>query len=555
VIADLPDPPRPRVVIASAAIATLIGTLLFPFEFIGPDQGEFLPLIRHALDPAHLRTDWFVNSHAGLSVREAYVWLLAALSRACDSAVVAHRVVWYVTAITSTVAAAGFAAAFGAGRWTTLAFATTVAVVYASVFSFATTTFADPTPAPSFVAQALSLGSWALLLWGYPISAVIVGMAASLLHLQVGPIALMLGGVAVAFRDRRLGFAAVLPAIAGVMILLSGFVLFGIDSREVSRQSTYLMVYVRMPWHYVPWDFPITQYVYLAMSLIALVWIAWNRGGPVGRFITGLLAGLTLLAVAGILALTVPGLQTLSKLSPFRVWVLTAPIAGAAMAAMLMSLHERFRPRWVVSANAVLYLIVMASAAKMRFLGLATVLIAIASTPLPRALLRSDIVTTVAVVLLTATLSVGSWRTAREWIDEPGDRSAETQRLYAPRAALAACLRESTDADAVFLVPPDQVEWRIDMERAIFVDVKAFPFKGHDILEWYRRMNLILQQPVPAPFAAGEITSAYRKLTAVQVTDLAKSEGLDYFVTDKDYPAFATACAVGEWRAYTLPRS
>ena len=53
--------------------------------------------------------------------------------------------------------------------------------------------------------------------------------------------------------------------------------------------------------------------------------------------------------------------------------------------------------------------------------------------------------------------------------------------------ALTIAARDTTDPDAVFLIPWDWQQWRVLANRAVVVDRKAFPFQERAMEEWYER--------------------------------------------------------------------
>ena len=105
--------------------------------------------------------------------------------------------------------------------------------------------------------------------------------------------------------------------------------------------------------------------------------------------------------------------------------------------------------------------------------------------------------------------------------------------LDAPLRPLFAQIREQTPADARFLVPPGQSQFRLQARRAIFVDWKCAPMKGDEALEWQRRMLLAMGLPsFPArgyalPRAAD---AAYHARPLAELAALARAEGLTHIL-------------------------
>jgi hypothetical protein len=58
--------------------------------------------------------------------------------------------------------------------------------------------------------------------------------------------------------------------------------------------------------------------------------------------------------------------------------------------------------------------------------------------------------------------------------------------------AIAEYAKDSTPIDAIFLVPPDESDFRLRAERAIVVNFKAVPQLGSELAEWAQRLRDIL---------------------------------------------------------------
>ena len=57
---------------------------------------------------------------------------------------------------------------------------------------------------------------------------------------------------------------------------------------------------------------------------------------------------------------------------------------------------------------------------------------------------------------------------------------------------LAEFARNSTPVDAIFLVPPDESDWRMRAERATVVNFKAVPQLGAELAQWAQRLRDVL---------------------------------------------------------------
>ncbi len=67
--------------------------------------------------------------------------------------------------------------------------------------------------------------------------------------------------------------------------------------------------------------------------------------------------------------------------------------------------------------------------------------------------------------------------------------------LYGPppsspdRISISAWVRANTPPNAVFVIPPDWPEFRLDAERAVVEQFKTFPYQDENMLRWYERIT------------------------------------------------------------------
>lgn len=113
-------------------------------------------------------------------------------------------------------------------------------------------------------------------------------------------------------------------------------------------------------------------------------------------------------------------------------------------------------------------------------------------------------------------------------------------RPATPLDDIANWARATTDADAVFIVPPLYSEFRVRSERAIVVDFKAFVFDPDGMVEWLERMQAIAGRSLSLGAAwAAELDAAYRDQTAAGLSAAARRYGADYVVLPVDHSAAA----------------
>jgi hypothetical protein len=96
-----------------------------------------------------------------------------------------------------------------------------------------------------------------------------------------------------------------------------------------------------------------------------------------------------------------------------------------------------------------------------------------------------------------------------------------------------AWVRNRTEADALFAIPPSWSSFRSHAQRAILVNHKAFPFGDEDIRKWYERLLAFAPIDLPArstPDLQAHLDSAYHALTASALDSLVRKYAVDYVV-------------------------
>lgn len=92
--------------------------------------------------------------------------------------------------------------------------------------------------------------------------------------------------------------------------------------------------------------------------------------------------------------------------------------------------------------------------------------------------------------------------------------------------------RTNTAPDAVFIVPPESVTFRLKAERAIVINFLAMPFKDDSIHEWRNRLyDFAGGRRLPLGYTAqAQLAEAYRQLSRAQLISLASRYDADYLV-------------------------
>lgn len=536
------SPPRPPLYVL---LAVLLGHYWrWGYAYGTGDHDEMIPQLLHHLDPGLFARDWFVQMQEGLiTVRSVFLWLLQAGSAVLPL----EAVVALLHALVLMAVAAGLyrlSQALGAGRLaaTVAAFVPAVMTPYWTLGGNALT---YGILVPEGIAWALAVPALALFVQGRRLrAALLLGVAAWVQPLVGVQTATVLGmtclAETVASTDRSshllgtLRFGLVFGATAAVVILpillTSGTPAaiapppLGSSAADATAQLSafYILASLRVPHHYLPLSFPLSDYArfgFVVMAGVAAFVLLRQRnrlrhGAFVVRFLssTVLLTLLAFLFTEGFPTLFVAQLQLfkLTVLASTMLVVLACMGGVALLPEQAQAWGERLLTR--------------------RSLGWAAVGATLAAT----------------LVLVTA--GVGRPYTKLQPAAHRGSDAYAVERWA----------RTHTDQDALFLIPPSNTTFRSYARRSVVINHKPVPFQQGAMHVWLARLLAVAPAPLPergVGFIAA-LDSAYHRNTRADWQQLAETFSADYVLAEwerlPEAPAETPVARVGKWGLYRL---
>lgn len=231
-------------------------------------------------------------------------------------------------------------------------------------------------------------------------------------------------------------------------------------SPEMADEVFAILVNFRNPHHaliasWLDW----TVAVKAVLLLVALAILRRTRLFPILLIIT---LGILLLTTAQILT----GSNTLALLFPWRLSILLIPLSTATLIAFMVS---RIMAAWKVTA-------ILPTTLKIKPPSLASIQ-KIRSAP--ERIERRVIL--LSLLLISGLMAVGVMRF-----------QIESARLAggAARPMMTYVAANNTQTD-VYLVPPKMADFRLVTGMPIYADFETAPDQGEDVLEWYRRLELV----------------------------------------------------------------
>lgn len=87
-------------------------------------------------------------------------------------------------------------------------------------------------------------------------------------------------------------------------------------------------------------------------------------------------------------------------------------------------------------------------------------------------------------------------------------------------------IEKNTPQDALFLIPPEMGDFRLQTNRATVVDIIALPFGAKNLVDWYARLEVVSQ--TSSPNNKRQVIEGYRLLTSEQFADLQAEFEVDF---------------------------
>ena len=610
----------PGLTFAHIAFWLALSALLFRgYAFGTGDQAEQLPPILRLLDPNYLSRDWFVNSTGGFGPRTFYSAFVALFARFLGvelAFALLHFACWIAFAIGAARLAGLLMKENGAPRarffagilaaWMFWAWGTRVTGANSWLSNLLT---------PAEVAN--TLGLWAIVLWleKRRFASAIFVLIAGAIHPLIGPLGGFTLALASAWSERttqnkssKTSLVLWLALIAAIAIpLLAGY----LGDRggasltpEQKKQAIYVLAFERHPWHYVPWTWGTSTWRVWALLLGLGLWARREVGA------IRLLDGFALVSIAftilGWVSIVWQPLWPLVKLQPFRMtiwlelatffylsiflgrrlnsddtaqrfsvapWIWTSifvlqnvgslPRVGLCVALLLAS-------EIVLKQSKNAFPIQLALFVPMLFLGHSggvRLMLWLALVPLlalvggawalqferGRRFIAPLSFVGVALLALVALAPIPKIKGARGKIFSGFNYS---QPFKGPQAEVARWAKSNTPENALFLLPPQEGDFRLPARRAIVVNFKTFAWGDKGLLDWRERISDVTGNK---PLALGnnfieELSDKYNALTPQQITSLQQKYGFDYVVVNAQKSLnWPLVFQTKEWKVYSAP--
>lgn len=111
------------------------------------------------------------------------------------------------------------------------------------------------------------------------------------------------------------------------------------------------------------------------------------------------------------------------------------------------------------------------------------------------------------------------------------DNSSLISGFDEPEQSLYDWARLETEPESIFLISPQLYNFRLHSQRAVFVDKKSTPILGAEIVEWYKRMELV--SGVDNVKTINDAIDGYNIIDMERIIKINSLYDINYVVTDK----------------------
>ena len=552
-------------------LIVLILVLVVKYGGVGvTDHYEQIPLVKRAIDSSFLKNDWFVNSYENFNVRFYFVHFMALLSKVIGLETAYHLV--YVLALFFSLLTVYKIAVLLTKNKTTSLIALLAGAITASTV-FGSYDLIKEILVPATLSTPFALFSvYYLIKEKYYLSAVFGGLA-TIFHINVWVhLALLIGFYILIFsRDlKKLVFTGLiffafgsLNLVPSVMQVIAGG--SGMSSPEFIR----IIGFVRHPGHtylFTEWG---KRDIVISATYLLLVIISFIRV-YMGKLIEKKSLNVTLLfmilpfvfSIIGMIFTYLIPMKFIVQMQFLRSMVFFKLFGGVIIAAYLADnlnkseyAYEKLLPgsliasqsfiffpvialayigyfefakKWVCRrkkdfVNAAIFCVLVLGSFVLYYFGgyYTEFILFVILTGLVYLVYRAGVDRRKIVVLAFIGL-LGVLFLVNHGLSKDVN---EYEKLYS-------WIKMNTDKESLFLIPPNIASFRLEAERAVIVDYKAFPFNDKDLKEWISRIkdvtNNVEFKHRGQRYA--EIKKGYATLTKEKVLRLKERYNLDYAV-------------------------
>jgi len=407
------------------------------------DHNEQIPIIFRVSDSSYLVNDWFVNQTEGFSPRFFFSQFINFFTKFLSIEIVYFLLFIFFLGITILSI---YLISYILIENNLVSLLVSLAILFGPRISLGANWITSNILVPSTISIALILFAYYIYFLNKKILSFFILGIATLFQAILG---LLTTGILIVYfliNDKNKK-AETIDAIKYLLVysifgLIGLAPLFLVSSNISNPDIFYILTYMRHPHHYCPFSFPLKDYLMffgmLSLFVLAIYLKYIPKNPDLHNFCIISVLLILFLGIIGTIFVEIIPLTIIGKLQLFRINPLIALFTYPYIFYMFLGYISKIFPYLKnMQIHKFKYLIII-------FAILFSFLIVV----------QTDIKL----------------------------KKTENDDLYK-------WIRENTQENAIFIIPPTMEDFRLRANRAVIVDWKAFPFKDSAIIEWRDRIN------------------------------------------------------------------
>jgi len=420
------------------------------YKFGISDHNEQLPIIYRILNNSYLINDWFVNQTEGFSPRFFYSHFIAFFARFLDIELL-FFIIFFIFTLLAIISIYGISWELFNNHL--VSYLSIVVLLFGPHLALGGNWIFGSILVPSTMARGLALLAIYLFIRKKDLYCfILLGVAAFF-----QPLISLLTSLILLFSILLIYEKPVKQKIKKTVVDFAIYSLFGVwgfipllfTSSDISNIEIFnILTNIRHPHHFCPFSFPITDYVLFFLMLLLFIVVLMLHMQPVEKIKNRFVIVFTLLilftGVIGTIFVEIIPVPLIGKLQLFKINSYIAVFSIIFIVNMMIVCISFFADKCKIGEMPITQF-------------------------LPKNFFKYTVIICLILGSIFFLLQVNT-------VDENED-------------AFYQWIQSNTETEAIFLIPLNLESFRLESNRAIVVDWKAFPFSDVAIVDWYTRVN------------------------------------------------------------------
>ena len=469
------------------------------YKFGISDHNEQLPIIYRILNNSYLINDWFVNQTEGFSPRFFYSHFIAFFARFLDIELL-FFIIFFIFTLLAIISIYGISWELFNNHL--VSYLSIVVLLFGPHLALGGNWIFGSILVPSTMARGLALLAIYLFIRKKDLYCfILLGVAAFF-----QPLISLLTSLILLFSILLIYEKPVKQKIKKTVVDFAIYSLFGVwgfipllfTSSDISNIEIFnILTNIRHPHHFCPFSFPITHYVLFFLMLLLLVFALMLHMQPIekikNQFVIVFILLTLFTGVIGTIFVEIFPIPLIGKLQLFKINSYIAVFSIIFIVNLMIVCISHLAYKYNIGEMTITQIL------SKKFFKYTVIICLILGS---------------IVFLMQVSIADQKEDTFYQWI------------------------QNNTETESIFLIPPNMENFRLESNRAIVVDWKAFPFSDVAIVEWYARVNDVTNNADKKYSYSGfsshsQMLRGYDSLREDDITLLKSKYNFNYIVVKK----------------------